>query len=120
VDIEFLVQALQLKWGGDKRGLRTPVTLKALKRLFRAGLVKEDDYRLLREAYIFYRFLVMKLRVVHDRPEGFLARNPGELAPLARGAGYEGRNPGEDLLGEYERYRRGVRSIYSKVLKGLS
>ncbi len=120
VDIEFLVQALQLKWGGDKRGFRTPVTLKALKRLFRAGLVKEDDYRLLREAYIFYRLLVMKLRVVHDRPEGFLVRDPGELAPLARGAGYEGRNPGEDLLKEYERYRRGVRSIYSKVLKGLS
>lgn len=120
VDIEFLVQALQLKWGGEKRGLKTPVTLKALKRLFKEGLVKEDDYRLLREAYLFYRLLVMKLRVVHDRPEGFLSRDPAELDSLARSAGYEGGSPGGDLLGDYERYRRGVRKIYSKVLGSLS
>lgn len=119
VDIEFLAQALQLKYGGEKRGLRTLYTLKALLRLFKEGLLPEDEYLFLKEAYLFYRLLEMQLRIVHDRPEGYLIRGSEEISTLARRTGYSGKEAAEALLKDYLRYSGKVRGIYLKTLEGL-
>ena len=50
-----------MRYGLDKNGLRTQDTLKALKRLNKAALLSEDDYKTLKDAYLFYRLLEMKL-----------------------------------------------------------
>ncbi|MBI5827446.1 MAG: bifunctional [glutamate--ammonia ligase]-adenylyl-L-tyrosine phosphorylase/[glutamate--ammonia-ligase] adenylyltransferase [Deltaproteobacteria bacterium] len=119
VDIEFLAQALQLKYGMEKKGLRTLYTLKALWRLFKEGLLPEDEYLFLKEAHLFYRLLEMQLRIVRDRPEGYLIRGSEELSTLARRTGYSGKEAAEALLKDYLRYSGKVREIYLKTLEGI-
>lgn len=119
VDIEFLAQAMQLKYGWEKRGLRALYTLKALLRLFKEGLLPEDEYLFLKEAYLFYRLLETQLRIVHDRPEGYLIRGSEDISTLARRVGYSGKEASEALLKDYLRYSGRVREIYLKTLEGL-
>ncbi|MBI5588578.1 MAG: bifunctional [glutamate--ammonia ligase]-adenylyl-L-tyrosine phosphorylase/[glutamate--ammonia-ligase] adenylyltransferase [Deltaproteobacteria bacterium] len=119
VDIEFLVQSLQLSYGSAKRPLRTPYTLKALHRLLREGIIMDADYAFLKEAYSFYRLLETKLRIVHDRPEGYLVRGSEELLSLARRTGYTGEAASEELLADYAKRAEKVRSLYTRILAEL-
>ncbi len=118
-DIEFLVQAVQLKWGGVKKGLRTPRTQKALLRVFREGLMGKGDFVFLKKAYGFLRFLELRQRIAHDRPEGDLIKGSAELAALGRRVGYSGDDPGEALLSEYTKHAEKIRELYLKTLDGL-
>ncbi|HLC17949.1 MAG TPA: bifunctional [glutamate--ammonia ligase]-adenylyl-L-tyrosine phosphorylase/[glutamate--ammonia-ligase] adenylyltransferase [Thermodesulfobacteriota bacterium] len=119
VDIEFLIQALQLRHGGEERQLRTPYALEAIERLREGGLVSGEDYTVLKDAYNFYRVLEMRQRIVHDRPEGYLLKDSEETSSLARRAGYTGEGAAEALWGDYSGYREKVRAIYLKTLEGL-
>ena len=53
VDIEFLVQLLQLKYGPDNPELRQSNTLVALDALTKAGHLSSDDSKFLTESYRF-------------------------------------------------------------------
>src|SRR5438105_4704959 len=53
VDIEFLVQAFQLKYGQLKPALRTACTWTALDALRSEGLLAAEDHAELRSAYDF-------------------------------------------------------------------
>jgi len=120
VDIEFLVQALQLKWGGQDRAVRAPGTMEALHALSRGGFIIDEDYAFLREAYAFMRRIEMGERIMHDRPETFLLKDAAAIAPLARGLGYAPlADPGARLLADYARISAGIRKIYKKTLKSL-
>ena len=119
VDVEFLVQALQLKHGHERAGLRTPYTHKALVRLKREGLMDEAECRTLTDAYSFMRLLETRQRIVHDRPEGYLYRDSDELLTLARRTGYSGAGAPAAMLKEYERAAERVRGIYSGTLETL-
>jgi glutamate-ammonia-ligase adenylyltransferase len=120
VDIEFLVQALQLRHGKEKPHIRTPDTLKALSRLSKAGILDDGEKRLLKEAYVFLRRLEGRLRIVHDRPDGYLARAGAELRTLARRSGYSGADPGERLLKEYSAAASRVRALFLERLDALA
>lgn len=119
VDIEFLAQSLQLRWGFEKKSIRTPYTVKALLRLGREGLLGEKECSFLKDAYSFYRLLETRLRIVHDRPEGYLNEGSEELNTLSRRAGYSGPNPGERLLKDYKDFSDRVREIYNDTLNSL-
>ncbi|MBI2413835.1 MAG: bifunctional [glutamate--ammonia ligase]-adenylyl-L-tyrosine phosphorylase/[glutamate--ammonia-ligase] adenylyltransferase [Deltaproteobacteria bacterium] len=119
VDIEFLAQSLQLRWGLEKKSIRTPYTVKALLRLGREGLLGEKECSFLKDAYSFYRLLETRLRIVHDRPEGYLNEGSEELNTLSRRAGYSGPNPGERLLKDYKDFSDRVREIYNGTLNSL-
>ncbi|MBZ0221154.1 MAG: bifunctional [glutamate--ammonia ligase]-adenylyl-L-tyrosine phosphorylase/[glutamate--ammonia-ligase] adenylyltransferase [Candidatus Methylomirabilis sp.] len=119
VDVEFLVQALQLRYGSEKNALRTPYTQKALLRLKRGGFIPEDDFRFLSGAWSFMRLIETRQRIVHDRPEGYLVRGSEELTTLARRTGYSGSDAAERLLKDYARIAERVRDSYSKSLEGL-
>jgi len=119
VDCEFLVQALQLRWGSKLKGLRTPYTLKALGRAGKEGLLPEDDLSAVREAYSFMRSIETRQRIVHDRPEGYLYKGSEELTALARRLGYAGTDAGGKLLKDYAGYAEKVRKIYMKTLNSL-
>lgn len=119
VDSEFLVQAMQLKWGKAKKGLRTPYTLKALSRLAGEGLLSDEERRTIKEAYSFMRSVETRQRIVHDRPEGYLYRGSEELEALARRLGYTGSDAGDELLKDYIGHAERVRKTYLKTLDGL-
>ena len=54
VDIEFLTQALQMKFGAEKTALQKPSTLSALEALLAEDVIAAEDYSSLCEAYSFF------------------------------------------------------------------
>lgn len=70
-DVEFIVQSLQLRYGGRYKRLRTPNTLTAIRRLHRAHLLTNQDAHQLSKAYIFLRNLEHRLQLL----QGFQVQN---------------------------------------------
>ncbi len=82
-EIEFLVQTLQLVWGGRDPGLRDRTTLGALRLLTRAGHVPRHTARELAEAYGFLRQVEHRLQMVNDRQTHVLPEKPEDLTRVA-------------------------------------
>ncbi len=100
VDVEFLVQLFQLKYGREQPELRKPNTWEALEALRSAGLLSEEEHVALRDGYDFLR---RSAGTAADRPQPFGGRGPGgaggagqagAAAGLRRGRTIPGR-PGE-------------------------
>jgi glutamate-ammonia-ligase adenylyltransferase len=89
VDIEFLVQLFQLKYGRDLPSLRTGNTWEALDALHSARLLSDDEYATLRSSYDFLRLVESRLRIVHNRSLDELPEAPEDLEKLARRLGCE-------------------------------
>ena len=119
VDIEFLVQYLQLLHGKEHRWVRVPGTFIALRALKKTGLLGEETYRVLAQAYLFLRQLESRMRIVSNQATSELARDPAKLHLLARRMGYsdEGSLAGRKLLDEYERFSGQVRSVFNDLLR---
>lgn len=113
MDVEFTVQLLQLRFGMERPTLRTGNTEKALDRLHREGLLSQDDYTTLKEAYGFFRTVEGHLRIVQDRPEGDISKDSPELLRLARGLGYE---DSEGLFNRYMEHSALIRAIYERMV----
>jgi glutamate-ammonia-ligase adenylyltransferase len=118
VDIEFLCQYLQLAYGHSRPWLRVPGARTALRAISKLGLVSEEDYKVLMEAYLFLRLLESRLRIVTNQATSALSRDVEKLHALGRRMGIEdnGVSAGEKLLKEYERVSASVRSIFSRLL----
>lgn len=95
-EIEFLVQALQLLYGGDDPWLRERTTLKAIFRLSERGYLAPDLGRTLSDGYVHLRTVEHRLQILHEfqthtlpadrRALGLLARRVGVDAPPLRAA----------------------------------
>jgi glutamate-ammonia-ligase adenylyltransferase len=64
VDIEYLIQALQITYGHQDENLRPTNTREAMKVLNTTGIIPNEDYRLLLEAFNFLQRLINALRMV--------------------------------------------------------
>jgi glutamate-ammonia-ligase adenylyltransferase len=106
---------MQLKHGANP-GLRTPYTMKALKRLAKQGIINAADAVFLKEAYEFFRLLEKSQRIEFDRPEGRLIRDSEEVSALAKRLGFTGINPGNALIERYLGYAVRVRKLYLAYL----
>ncbi|TLN02791.1 bifunctional [glutamate--ammonia ligase]-adenylyl-L-tyrosine phosphorylase/[glutamate--ammonia-ligase] adenylyltransferase, partial [bacterium] len=117
VDVEFVVQYLQLKYGRDYPDFRSVATLEALKAIRTASLLSEEDFLTLHDGYTFLRHLENRLRLIHDYSMNALGGSISYLNRLARRLGYEEklRNPGESLMADYGRITTGVRQVYDRV-----
>jgi glutamate-ammonia-ligase adenylyltransferase len=115
VDVEFLVQLFQLKYGRDYPALRTVNTWEALEVLRQTGLVSEVEYTALRGSYDFLRLVESRLRIVHNRSLDELPEAPEDLEKLARRlsceAGPKG-NAGSRFLEELEFHTRRTRELF--------
>jgi len=89
-EIEFLVQTLQLVWGGRDPGLRDRTTLGALRLLTRAGHVPRRAARELEAAYRFLRQVEHRLQMINDRQTHVLPDKPGDLTRIAVFLGFPG------------------------------
>lgn len=118
VDVEFIVQYLQLKFGRDCPDIRSVATLDALKAIRSASLISEEDFLILHDGYTFLRHLENRLRIINDYSMNALGGSKSYLNKLARRLGYEEklRNPGEALMADYERITEGVRKVYDSIL----
>jgi glutamate-ammonia-ligase adenylyltransferase len=115
VDIEFLVQLFQLKYGGKQPSLRTPNTWQALEALREAELLTNEQHTILRDSYSFLQRVLSRLRIVHNRSLDELPQSAEEVEKLARRLGFEGA-AGELFLTELERHTRQTRELFLRLL----
>jgi [glutamine synthetase] adenylyltransferase / [glutamine synthetase]-adenylyl-L-tyrosine phosphorylase len=83
-EVEFLVQALQLLYGGDDPWLRERNSLKALFRLTERGYLAPDLGRRLSHALVHLRTVEHRLQILHEFQIHTLPDDPIELGRLAR------------------------------------
>jgi len=88
-EIEFVVQALQLLYGGDDPWLREPNSLKAIFRLTERGYLAPGLGRLLSRAYVHLRTVEHRLQILHEFQTHTLPEDPAELGRLARRVGIQ-------------------------------
>jgi [glutamine synthetase] adenylyltransferase / [glutamine synthetase]-adenylyl-L-tyrosine phosphorylase len=86
-EIEFLVQALQLLYGGDDSWLRERNSLKALFRLTERAYLTPERGRSLSHALIHLRTVEHRLQILHEFQTHTLPKAPLELGRLARRVG---------------------------------
>jgi glutamate-ammonia-ligase adenylyltransferase len=89
-EIEFIVQALQLLYGGDDPWLRERNSLKALFRLTERGYLAPDLGRRLSHALVHLRTVEHRLQLLHEFQTHTLPAAAPELGRLARRLGIGG------------------------------
>jgi glutamate-ammonia-ligase adenylyltransferase len=88
-EIEFIVQALQLLYGGDDAWLRERNSLKALFRLTERGYLAPDLGRTLSHALVHLRTVEHRLQLLHEFQTHTLPESTAEVGRLARRLGIE-------------------------------
>ncbi len=114
VDVEFLVQACQLKHGRAQPELRTPNTWQALEALRTTGLLSAEQYTLLRGAYDFLLRVQSRLRIVHNRTLDEVPDAPDEMDKLARRLGF---GNGPCFLAQLAQHTTQTRALFLQLLE---
>jgi glutamate-ammonia-ligase adenylyltransferase len=86
-EVEFLVQALQLLYGGDDAWLRERGTLRTIFRLIERGYLTPALGRALSEGYTHLRAVEHRLQILHEFQTHSLPSDPLELGLLGRRLG---------------------------------
>ncbi|PYM92104.1 MAG: hypothetical protein DME08_21290 [Candidatus Rokuibacteriota bacterium] len=111
VDVEFLVQALQLKHGAEHPEVRRAATIAGLAGLARAGALAPDTERELTEHYRFLRRVSAALRLLSARPPDTIELAGPMPARVATALGLGSRDA---FLSEYRRRTTAVRAAYTE------
>jgi len=110
-EVEFIVQAFQLIYGGKDRRIRAVHTLMALDKLFKWGYLTEKEYEELREAYLFLRRCEHMLQITNFRQTQTFHPESEEAEELARKMGFNSR---EDFLRELQKIMNTVNFYFNK------
>jgi glutamate-ammonia-ligase adenylyltransferase len=119
VDVEFLVQLFQLKYGRDVSALRTTNTWEILEALRTAKLLNEEEYAALRAGYDFLRLVESRLRIVHNLSLDELPEKMEDLEKLARRLGFEelpANSAGSQFLGNLDRHTTRIRELFLAIV----
>jgi len=117
-EVEFTVQSYQLLFGGRDQSLRDPNTTTLIKKLNDRGFMTDEEYKKLRDAYIFLRNLENRVQISFGLQTYHLPKDEKDLAILARKMGFqEGtrRELVEQLNQEFERHTQFVGMMYSQL-----
>jgi glutamate-ammonia-ligase adenylyltransferase len=109
-DIEFLIQTLQLRFGGSHLEVRRQNTVDALNSLRSCDLIKEKFYHVLNDGYYFLKRLENLLRLLHDRSISEI--HESDFQKLA--AEMELTENGDQLRKTYILKTEEIRSIYDE------
>jgi glutamate-ammonia-ligase adenylyltransferase len=117
VDVEYLVQGLQIQYGGRDPGLRLTNTREAMAALAEKGILSAADYTRLRKAHTFLRWLIDSLRMVRGSSKDSTVPPPGSDAFrfLARRLQYGADM--ERLREDLTRYAEDVREINTRLMR---
>jgi glutamate-ammonia-ligase adenylyltransferase len=113
-DVEWTVQLLQLQHGARVEGLRTPMTLPALRVAAAEGLLEQEDAAVLEEAWQLTTKVRDLLVLVRGKPAVSLPSSGRELAGVARALDYPSGGQG-DFLDHYRRVTRRARLVVERV-----
>jgi glutamate-ammonia-ligase adenylyltransferase len=117
IDIEFLVQMLQLKYGHDNPAVRVPSAPVALKALEKAGAIGHDDAEFFMRSFRFLRTLQARLRLMSPTTRNDLPDDPRELAKLAGLLGYDN---AESLLTDCQHYTSENRRRFDQLFEEVA
>jgi glutamate-ammonia-ligase adenylyltransferase len=87
-EIEFLVQSLQLIYGGRNPELDEPNTLRCLEKLFGLGLLPESTVEELRQSYVFLRNVEHYIQLDQNRQTQQLPRSEDGRTRLVLAMGF--------------------------------
>jgi glutamate-ammonia-ligase adenylyltransferase len=107
----FLVQAVQLFYGGRVRPLRTGNVCEALRVADHEGLFPEGVARSLRDAYLWLRRAEHALQMVEERQVHRVSRDRAAQLGLARRMGYAEERAGSAL----DRFRDDWTAVRAEV-----
>jgi glutamate-ammonia-ligase adenylyltransferase len=118
VDVEYLVQGLQIRHGGQQAAVRTPNTREAMASLTEAGLLSAEDYTRLHRAHTFLRWLIDSLRIVAGNAKDLTVppEDSEEFLYLSRRLRYGGDR--ERLREELVLYSASVQEMNRRLLGG--
>jgi glutamate-ammonia-ligase adenylyltransferase len=112
VDVEFVVQLLQLKYGRAHPGVLAPNVWDAIDALAGSGILPANDAAVLRDGYSFLRLVEARLRIVTDRALTEIPEATDDQAKLAHRLGFTG--PAA-FLAEFQRTTASVRKCYDAI-----
>jgi glutamate-ammonia-ligase adenylyltransferase len=115
-DIEFVVQSMQLIYGGSYHFIRTRATLKGIGRLRAVGLLTPAESGVLTDGYIFLRTIEHYLQMMDYRQTYTLPSDPAAIALLARRLGFEGPKAGEHFVARYQQHCQAIRAVFLRRL----
>ncbi|MGC1402482.1 MAG: bifunctional [glutamate--ammonia ligase]-adenylyl-L-tyrosine phosphorylase/[glutamate--ammonia-ligase] adenylyltransferase, partial [Thermodesulfobacteriota bacterium] len=122
-EIEFIVQTLQMIFGGKVPSIQEPNTLKALVKLKGVQVIPKEECRLLSQAYTFLRTLEHRIQMVHQRQTHSLPGQPEALEGIARVMPlkrHREEDPVKALVQELDRVRTKVRIAFENLLLASS
>ena len=122
VDVEFLVQMLQLRYGHEYPALRTRHTADAIAVLEGERLLAPNDAAALASGYAFLRAVASRLRLERDQPVEELDDAPEALLALARRLGYAGDDATAvtRLRADHARHRAAIRAVYDRQFENVT
>jgi glutamate-ammonia-ligase adenylyltransferase len=115
-DVEFAVQALQLRHGRDHPELRTGHTREALEAARELRLLAADAADDLLAGYDFLRAVESRLRIVTNRAADDLPEDDAELGRLARRLGYA---DAAEFRAAHARHTSLVRRRFTELLANI-
>ncbi len=95
-EVEFIVQAFQVIYGGKFPQIRSKNTVVALRKLLNWGFLSKEEYEELLESYLFLRKAEHMLQVTHFRQTQTFHPESEEAEELAKKLGFK--TKGEFLL----------------------
>jgi glutamate-ammonia-ligase adenylyltransferase len=116
VDVEFLVQAMQLRHGRDHHSVRVPGTLDALTALEAAGTLSADDADFLRQSYRLLRNVEARVRLMNSAGRHELPTDEIDKRRLAYLMRYD--DP-DRLEAEVVETQRATRATFDRLLVSL-
>lgn len=114
-EIEFLVQALQIIYGGRNAALQLRGLLPALAQLRREGLISAPAAECLKEAYLFLRRLENRVQMLADAQVHQLPEKPEMLERLAQALKF---SDATALRRSLDRHRCAVEQQFDGLLGG--
>lgn len=112
-EIEFVIQAYQLIYGGKMPWFAETNSLKALHRIFERGLLGYAAYAKLADALLFLRDLENRMQIAYGRQVQILPEGD-DLKELALKMNLPGP---ESLMAEYERHTANVNAIFTDFFR---
>ncbi len=111
-DVEFLVQLIQMLYGGQYPEIRAEGTLEALRRIHQSGLLTAADFHNLVGAYTLLRRVEHRLQMDEDRQVYSLPASPDDLAALAWRLGF---SSGAALVEQLDGHCRSVEAMLAEI-----